>query len=51
MPKPHRIKFTVDDDLKTQLTAVAVARGLSRSALIRLILKEYLRQKGENARY
>ena len=51
MPKPHTLKFTATADLKVQLAAVATARGLSTAALIRLILTEYLRQKGDYARH
>ena len=48
---PHRpqntpIKFMAPQPLKTQLAHLAQSRNVSMAALIRLILTEYLKQKG-----
>ncbi len=40
------VKFTAPEDLKAALQALAEARHIALAALIRLILTEYLKNKG-----
>lgn len=51
MPRKARndtvIKFMASDELKHDLECLAQSRNISLSALLRLILTEYLRTKGE----
>lgn len=44
--KDNIIKFATSRDLKADLERLAQSRNISLSALLRLVLSEYLRNKG-----